>query len=182
MPSDWLYYLWAVLLIAACAVCWFGTLLTLPGNWGIVVLAAGFAWLEPRARGLGWGTVAALVALAIAGEIIEALAGAAGAARRGGSRRGMALSLVGAAAGSMVGVALGLPIPIPVVSSAIAAVVGGAMGAFAGAMLGEHWKGRPVGHQLQIGRAAPFGRLWGTVGKLVVGIVMLVLVAADVLF
>ena len=182
MSGDWLYYFWAILLVVACSVCWFGTLVMLPGNWGIVALSALFAWLIPTeaGRGLSWGIVVALGVLAIAGEVIEGIAGAAGAAKRGGSRRGMALSLLGALVGSMVGVALG--IPIPVIGSAVAAVAGGAMGAFVGAVLGEHWKGRPVDHQMQIGRAALFGRLWGTIGKLVVGIAMVVLVAADAIF
>jgi uncharacterized protein YqgC (DUF456 family) len=181
MGIGWIYYLSAFLLILGCFVCWCSTLLTLPGNWGVVGLAALFAWLVPRpaGEGLSWLTVAVLLALALVGEVLEAVAGAAGAAQRGGSRRGMALSLVGAIAGSILGAVLGMPIPL--VGSAIAAVVGGGLGAFAGAVVGEHWKGRPVNHQLQIGRAALVGRLWGTVAKLVVGVVMVVVVATDVL-
>jgi uncharacterized protein YqgC (DUF456 family) len=181
MGVAWVYYLSALLLIVACALCWCGTLLTLPGNWGVLGLVALFAWLVPRPAGAGisWVTVAVLFVLAVAGEILEAVAGAAGAAQRGGSRRGMALSLVGAVAGSILGAIMGLPVPL--VGSALAAVVGGGLGAFAGAVLGEHWKGRPVDHQLQIGRAAFVGRLWGTVAKLVVGVAMVVIVATDAL-
>jgi uncharacterized protein YqgC (DUF456 family) len=179
--ATWVYFLWATLLILGSGASWLGTLVTLPGNWGIVLLAALFAWLVPGSAELHltWTTVGVLVALALIGELAEAFASAAGAARQGASRRSVLLSLVGAVAGSITGVAVGLPVPI--VGSAIAAVVGGAAGAFAGAAIGEHWKGRPVGHQVQVGRAALFGRLWGTVAKLVIGIVMVVLVAADVL-
>jgi uncharacterized protein YqgC (DUF456 family) len=181
MTADWLYYVWAVLLILGCGLSWLGTLVTLPGNWGIVLLAALFVWLvpgTPEAR-VAWSTVGVLLALAALGELVEAFAGAAGAAKQGASRRGMILSLVGAVVGSIGGMALG--VPIPVIGSAVAAVVGGAAGAFIGAAMGEHWKGRPVERQMQVGRAALFGRLWGTVAKLAIGLVMLVLVAADVL-
>jgi uncharacterized protein YqgC (DUF456 family) len=183
MATQWLYYLWATLLILGSSICWLGTLVMLPGNWGILLFAALFAWLVPGTpeAHLPWSTVGVLLVLAVLGEILEALASAAGAAKRGASRRGMTLSLVGAVLGSIAGVVLGLPIPVPVVSSAIAAVAGGAMGAFVGAALGERWKGRSTDHQLQVGRAALFGRLWGTLAKLVIGIVMVVLVAADVL-
>jgi uncharacterized protein YqgC (DUF456 family) len=179
--TIWLYYLWATIVILASGLSWLGTFVTLPGNWGIVLLAALFAWLVPGTAELhlSWTSVGVLAGLALLGEAVEALASAAGAAKQGASRRGVFLSLVGAVLGSIAGVAVGVPIPI--IGSALGAVIGGAVGAFAGAAIGERWKGRPVGHQVQVGRAALFGRLWGTVAKLVIGIAMVVLLAADVL-
>ncbi|MFO0897206.1 MAG: DUF456 domain-containing protein [Pirellulales bacterium] len=90
---------------------------------------------------MGWTTVFVLLALAVAGELLEFAASAATAARQGGSRRGMALALLGALFGSVLGVGLGSP--IPVLGQLIGAVAGGAVGAFAGAYVGESWKGRP---------------------------------------
>lgn len=179
--ATWLYYLWATLLILGSSLSWLGTFVTLPGNWGIVLLATLFAWLVPGTAELhlSWTSVGVLAGLALAGEAVEALAGAAGAAKQGASRRSVVLSLVGAVLGSVAGVAIG--VPVPVIGSAIAAVGGGALGAFLGAAIGERWKGRTVGHQMQVGRAALWGRLWGTVAKLVIGIAMIVLLAADVL-
>jgi hypothetical protein len=180
--AEWWYYGWVLLLAVACVVCWFGTLLMLPGNWGIVTCAALFAALVRGGpdQGISGPTIFVLAMLAGAGEVIETFAGTAGTARLGGSRRGMVLSLAGAIGGSIVGVAAGMP--IPVVGSAIAAVLGGALGAFAGAMLGEAWKGRHRAHQLAVGRAAFFGRLWGTLGKLVIGAILAVIAIADALF
>src|SRR5689334_15648418 len=108
--EAWLYYLWAILFIAACGLAWFTTLFSLPGNWLIVGCAALFAWLLlPDARGITWTTVAVLVGLAVLGEVVEFAAGAAGAAKQGASKRGVALAMVGALVGSVAGVAIGLP-------------------------------------------------------------------------
>ena len=140
-----------------------------------------FAWLArgEDGRGISWTTVWILVALAAVGEIIDFAAGAAGAAKRGASRRAMWLSLFGAFAGSIVGAMVGLPIGI--VGSPIAALLGGAAGAFLGAYLGESWVGRPHGHSMEVAKGAFAGRIWGTVGKFAVGAVMLAVVTIDAL-
>ena len=116
------------------------------------------------------------------GEIIEFGAGAAGAAKQGASKRGVALSMVGAIVGSILGLMAGVPIPIPVVGSFVMALVGGAAGAFFGAYMGETWKGRPEEHRVAVGRGAFSGRIWGTVGKLAVGAIMFAILAWDAFF
>ena len=181
---GWLYYVWALLLVLACGVAWLTTLVTLPGNWFIVGLVALFAYLLPAESGGGitWTAVAVLLCLAVLGEAIEFAASAAGAAKKGASKRSVALSIVGAGVGSIAGIAIGLPIPIPVIGSFIMALVGGAAGAFFGAYLGEAWKGRPHELRIEAGRGAFTGRIWGTVGKLAVGVVMLVIVAWEAFF
>ena len=118
-----------------------------------------------------------LTVLAILGEIVEFGAGAAGAAKQGASRRGIILSILGAMIGSFTGLAIGAPIPI--LGSFVMAVLGGAAGAFVGAYAGEAWKGRGEAERLAVGRGAFSGRLWGTVGKLAVGAIMLAIVAWD---
>lgn len=175
------YFFCVLILLLANVACWFGTLLSLPGNWGILLLSAGFYFFitPPEGFGITSGTLYVLLGLALCGEAIEALAGTAGTAKSGGSRRSMALSLVGALAGSIAGAVVGLPIPL--IGSAIAAVVGGAVGAFGGAVIGESWKGQPFGHQMNVGKAAFWGRIFGTVGKLVTGIIMVVIPVVDAL-
>ena len=180
MDAEWVYYIWALLLVAACAVGWLLSLVALPGNWVVLGLAAVFAWLFPEnesGRGMTWLTVGALAVLAVIGEIVEFAAGEAGAAKQGASRRGVALSIVGAMVGSIAGLAIGTP--IPVLGSFVMALLGGAAGAFAGAYLGEAWKGRPEDERMAAGRGAFAGRIWGTIGKLVVGVIMLAIVAWD---
>jgi uncharacterized protein YqgC (DUF456 family) len=182
MDPEWIYYLWALLLVVGCLVAWLLNLITLPGNWVIVAAAALFAWLVPidEGRGISWYVVIALAVLASIGEVIEFAAGAAGAAKQGASRRAIALSMIGAIAGSIIGLSIGVPIPI--VGSLVMAIFGGAAGAFAGAYLGEAWKGRDEPSRTAAGRGAFFGRIWGTVGKFAVGAVMLAVVTWDAFF
>jgi uncharacterized protein YqgC (DUF456 family) len=174
--DAWIYYLWSLLLIFACVLAWLTTLVALPGNWLIAGCAALFAWLVPHdpGRSITWTTVAVLAGLAVLGEIIEFAAGAAGAAKQGASKRGVGLAMIGAVIGSVVGIAIGLPIPF--LGSFVMALLGGAAGAFFGAYLGEAWKGRPHVARVAAGRGAFAGRIWGTVGKLSVGAVMIVIV------
>jgi uncharacterized protein YqgC (DUF456 family) len=181
MDSAWVYYPSAVLLILACGAGWLATLLTLPGNWLIVLFAALFAWLFPEeaGRGISWYVVGWLAALATVGEVIEFVSGAAGAAKQGASRRAIVLSLVGAVVGAVVG--LGSGMPFPVVGPVVVAVLGGAAGAFAGAYLGEWHAGRAEADRFAAGQGAFVGKLWGTLGKLAAGAIMLVIVMVDAL-
>ena len=166
----WVYWLGGVVFLLANVACWGATFFTLPGNWGIVLLAGLCAFLLPEQEnglGMNWWAVGVLVALAGVGELLELIAGAAGAAKHGASRRALLLSMFGAMMGSMGGAFVGVPVPF--VGPIIAALAGGAIGAFAGAYLGETWKGRENHERLSIGQAALVGRLLGTFGKLVAG-------------
>ena len=182
MMDAWLYYLLAIVLLLACGVCWLSNLFALPGNWALAALVAAFAYFVPvdGSRGVSWTSVGIVVALAVAGEIVEFAAGAVGAAKVGASRRSIWLSLVGAMIGSIGGAAIGAPIPI--IGSLVAALVGGSAGAFIGAYLGETSIERSHGERFAVGKGAMIGRLWGTVGKFAVGAVMLAITAVDALF
>lgn len=176
------YYVWAALLVMVNAGAWAANFITLPGNWLVVGLTALFVLFVPTGdqQGIRWATVAIVIGLAGLGELIEFGAGAAGAAKEGGSRRGMVLAVLGAILGSVCGALAGVPIPI--IGPLIGAVGGGALGAFVGAYLGEMWKGRSSEERLNVSTGALVGRLLGTVGKLAVGAVMWVVVAADAFF
>ncbi len=172
-------YLWASILLAANFAAWLSTLFGIPGNWLIVLFGAGYAYflppeLHPR---LTWGAVGAVLALALVGELLEALASAAGAKKLGGSRRGMLMSIAGGAVGSIVGAVIG--VPVPVIGSLIAALGGAVVGAFIGAYWGEQWAGRTHEDRVQIGKAAAVGRLAGTLAKMATGFVQVVVLAID---
>ena len=178
--SELMSYVLAILLVIAALVAWLSTLLTLPGNWLIAALAAGFAWAFPvgaaaaeadNGPGLSWTVVGALVCLAGLGELVEFVAGSAGAARQGASRRALALSLLAAMIGSLLGAIVVSPL-LPVIGTLLGAVLGGAAGAFGGAYLGEWWKGRAAPERLSVGSGALVGRLLGTMAKFLVGAVM----------
>lgn len=182
MDTNAWYYVWAALLLVVNLCAWAATLLTLPGNWCIVLATALFAALVRHGSdpGLSWWVVAVVALLAAVGEGVEFLAGAAGAAQHGGSRRGMLLAIAGSIIGSLCGAFAG--VPVPVIGPMIGALGGGAAGAFAGAYVGEAWKGKSSGEMLAISKAALVGRILGTVGKLAVGMIMVVIVAFATFF
>ena len=176
---EYLPYLLAAVLLVANLAAWISTFFTLPGNWVILLLAALYAWLlpadlDPR---LSWWVVGAAGLLALLGEVVELFAGAAGAKKQGGSKRGMALSLVLTFVGSLAGAAIGSP--VPVIGLLIGALAGAGAGAFAGAYLGEWWAGRQHRERVDIGAGALVGRMLGTVGKLALGIAMIVIITFD---
>lgn len=182
MQSAWMYYGCASLLIVGNCIAWVATLLTLPGNWLIVFFSIVFTLIYPEqdGRGMSWVVVGVLIGLAVLGEILEFATGAVVSAQQGASRRAIVLSIVGAIAGSVIGAAVGFPIPI--FGPIIGALGGGCVGAFAGAYGGEVWKGRDSVESMASGKSAMVGRLLGTVAKVAIGAVMVVVAAIDVFF
>jgi uncharacterized protein YqgC (DUF456 family) len=171
-------YLWAsillIILVLGCLLNLFG----LPGNWINLAASAVYVFFTPPDERLSvsWWVVGAVLVLAILGEIVELLAGAAGAAKVGGSRRGAVLAILGSFVGGIVGAVLGMPIPI--IGPVIAILLFASLGALAGAMVGEWWKGRDWEARWEVGHAAFWGRLLGTVGKISIGSVIVVVVMA----
>ncbi|MDZ7618622.1 MAG: DUF456 domain-containing protein [Patescibacteria group bacterium] len=172
---------YAVLFVLFLTVCWLLNLFGLPGNWLVLAAVVVYVWLVPAdsAIAIGWKTVIALLVLAILGEIIEFLAGAAGVSKAGGSRRGAVLAILGSIVGGLVGAVVGVPIPL--VGSIIAAVLFAAIGAMAGAAVGELWVGRDAQATWHIARLAFWGRLAGTVGKVIIGAAMIAVAIGGVL-
>lgn len=148
---------------------WIVNVLGMPGNWLIVITAACCALWAPEEKMwyVGWPIVIAILIVALLGELLEFAASAVGARRLGGSKRGAALALVGSIVGAITGLFFGSA--IPVVGNIIASLLLGGAGAFCGAILGERWAGKDWDSSLEIGNAAFWGRLLGTVGKAVCG-------------
>jgi uncharacterized protein len=182
MTEIIVYYTLVILLIILNGISWTSTLFMFPGNWGIAAFSSlfYFYYSENPNRNLHTETIVTLVALAIAGELIEFFAGAWGAGKQGASRRAMMLAVAGTMAGSIFGTAAGIPVPI--IGPIIGALGGGVLGAFAGAYLGESWKGRDEAQRISVGKGAMIGRLIGTFGKLIVGAIMFILVPCDLFF
>ncbi len=177
-PPEWVYYLCGILLLVGNLAAWVGTLFMMPGNWIIVALAALSAYFLPETEqglGFGWMFVAILGGLALLGEFVEFFGSASKAKQYGASRRAMVLSILGAMLGAIVGGMIGWPLG-PIGGVVLIIVVGGA-GAFAGTYAGETWKGRPRSERMAVSRAALFGRLFGTAGKLIIGMAMVSLTA-----
>ena len=171
----------ALLLIVVLLACWILTLLALPGNWLMVVATSIYAWLTPAQSpvAIGWRTVVAILALAALGEIVELVASAMGVTKTGGSRRSAVMALLGSIVGGILGAVIGVPIPL--IGSVVAAVFFAGIGAMAGAILGEISVGQRLGMSWRIGKAAFWGRLTGTLGKMLLGAVMIAGVVAAML-
>jgi len=157
-------YLWVGLYCLSCAAGWCLTLVGLPGNWLIVGVSALVAWLFPLQEGLGfgWKTVGLLAGFALLGEILEAVAGAAGLAK-GGSRRGAIGGMIGSFAGAIIGTGFG-----PIVGTILLAAVG----AMVGAIIGETTGGKSLESSVVIGKAAFVGRLLATAAKVTIASIM----------
>lgn len=145
------------------------TAIGLPGLWGVVLLAGGLRLFDHWQRGdadltfSAW-TVIAAVAVAIAAEVFEFAAGAAGARKAGASKRGM----VGATIGGIVGAIAGAPFGL-----IVGALVGGTLGAALGAIALEMTAaGRTLESSLKPAAGAATGRLFGTAGKLLATIAL----------
>ncbi len=130
----------------------------LPGGWISLViiflydLAGGFSVV-------GWQWWIVLVAMMIAGEILEALLGTAVALKKGASKWGA----LGAFAGGIVGAVAGTSV-LPVIGS----VVFGLLGAFAGAVIAEYLLYSRMDEALRTGFWAFVGKLWAYFAKFAV--------------
>lgn len=136
----------------------------LPGNWLIVITTALVVWWQWHgvAPLFSVTTLLVLTGLAVAGEVLELAAGAAGARQAGASRRGSVGALIGGLIGGIAGTFI---IPIPAVGS----IIGACGGAFIGALYLEFSGGRSLSESARSGWGAGKGRLVGTLVKLVVG-------------
>ena len=169
---------WACLLVIILTAGWLMTVLGMPGNWLMVLAVAGYVLLVPSESSvaIGWPVAIALLVLAAVGELLEFLAGALGVAKAGGSKRGALLAMLGSIVGGIAGLFIGVPVPIA--GPIIGAIIFAGLGALAGAMIGERWYGCDLDGSWQIGKAAFWGRLLGTLAKTAVGAVMVVVAVA----
>ncbi len=168
-----MYHVYATALVLMNVVWLLLTLLGLPGNWLMLMGAGVLAWVYWDERAIGVTTLIVLAVLALLGEVLEFVTGAAGSRKAGGSIWAAVLAIVGGIVGGVVGT---FALPIPVVGTVIGACLGSAFFA----VIGELMVGRDLNTSLLTGRGAFVGRLWGTIAKVVVGVVMWVWIAAAV--
>ena len=160
MTDIALWTLSAVLIAAGVA----GTVLpVLPGT---VLVLGGIvvgAWIDDFTR-VGWGTLAAITALAVLGWALDCVAGLLGARRAGASRE----ALLGAAIGTVVGLFMGL--------------VGVLFMPLVGAAVGEYLARRDQRQALTVGVATWVGIMVGLIAKVVLAFVMIGIFVVALLF
>ncbi len=162
-------YVYAVVLTLVNLLCWVGILFGLPGTWLMVLFPVLLKWWQPGQLMVSWTVLGVAAGLAVLAEVLEFVLGAAGSRRTGGTTRGAVLAIVG----SIVGGIMGTAIPVPLVGS----LLGACLGAFAGALLGNLSAGRTLFQSLAAGRGAAVGQFWGTVVKLAIGAIIVVMLA-----
>lgn len=158
----WSYY---ALLVLLHVVGWLANILGLPGLWLMLIAHIAYTWATGWDHYTGWHSILALFVLAVAAEVIEFVAGAAGSKSAGGTKRGMAGAITGGLVGGIVGT---IVIPIPVVG----AIIGAVAGSFAGAAVIEKMIHPDNRRAFRIGYGAAKGRLAGIIIKSGVGLVM----------
>jgi uncharacterized protein len=158
---DFVYYL---LLVAMLLVGWLVNLFGLPGLWVMLIAQVAYAFATGWGTFVGWPSVVAMLALALAAEGVEFFAGAAGSASAGGRKRGM----VGAIVGGFIGAMLGTPI-FPIVGT----ILGACAGAFVGAAVFE-LTDKDSAHAIRVGIGAAKGRFWAILSKLAFGLIMFI--------
>ncbi len=171
---EWLQYVFATLFFVLGGVFVVLVVVQLPGTWALLGLAALLEYLDRLylpappdgdQQTFGWWVLGSCLALAVIGEIIEFVAGVAGAKKGGASSRGMWGALIGGIAGVFIFTPLFFFIPI------FGAFLGAVLGTFVGAIVGE----LTVDHATIKGSMKPaigatIGRVLGTTSK--VGIAM----------
>jgi uncharacterized protein YqgC (DUF456 family) len=137
-------------------------LIGMGGNFILLGLALLTAWVGDFDH-LSFTLWLGLGALAVFGEVVEALLGVVTARRFGATRWGMIGTLVGGLLGAAAGTAW-----LPVIGSLIGAI----LGAFAGAFLGEVLGGSSAREGARAGTGAFVGRVAATTFKMGVGVVI----------
>lgn len=175
---TFLYVLILFLLLSGSAIF---TLMALPGNWLILVVTFLFSMHFPVASSLhiGWGVLITMGVLATLGEVLEFFLGAASLAK-GGSKRGAFWALIGSILGSLLGAAV-LSV-VPVLGTAVGLVLGAAFGAMGGAVLGEKSLGKTQEESLRLGKVAFWGRLLGSVSKIIIAGLLVTIATVAAIF
>src|SRR4051812_26984022 len=83
---PWLYYI-LMLIVMLCGM--FISILGLPGIWIMVLAVAGYAWLTNAHHFVSPTWLIVLAVIAGISELVELIAGSAGAKKAGGSKRAM---------------------------------------------------------------------------------------------
>jgi hypothetical protein len=168
---EWMLYLVASLFLLLGGLCVASIILSLPGAWIMLGLAALIEWVDQfylpieRQQTFDWRLLGACAALLTVGELLELIAGAEGAKRGGAGRRGMIGALIGGIAGA---IAFTPFIPIPIVGTLIGALIGTFAGAVVGETSGAQAKSMRGSVKPAIG--ATIGRIAGTISKLALAI------------
>lgn len=138
----------------------------LPANWFILALVALWQFFHPAAGNMGWLFWIGMLALAIAGEVLETALQLLKARKYGSTSSGTLGGMIGAIAGAIV---------LAPFFFGLGAFLGALGGAWLGCFVMEQFKGRSPSEAYQAAWGTMVGRFLGTVGKIGIGAVLIVL-------
>lgn len=140
------------------------------GNW-IILAAAVIAWALTGFEHFGPWSLGILATLAVVGEVVETALAGYGAKKFGGSRGAMFAALAGCLLGALVGTPWFPP---------LGTLAGACLGSFVAATIYElTLQQKDPGEALWTGLGAALGKVGGLIGKLVTGLIMLVVIFAS---
>ncbi|MCE5186666.1 MAG: DUF456 domain-containing protein [Planctomycetaceae bacterium] len=171
--EHYLVYLALVLLMLLNAFWLMLVLVTVPGNWMMVISTYLFAWWRWQDGFFGWALLATITVLALIGELIEFFAGAGGARRAGATWKGAIAAILGAVFGGLSGTFV---IPVPLFGT----LIGACFGAGLMTWIVERHSGSEKEKSLRSGIGAGTGVLIGTLSKFTIGCIIwiIILIAA----
>jgi uncharacterized protein YqgC (DUF456 family) len=169
---EWLLYLVAAIFFLLGAACVFLVVIQLPGGWVLLGLALFIEyadrWYIPAEgdrQTFPWWLLGVNLGLLIVGEIIEFIAGMAGAKKGGATRRGAWGALIGGILGAFVFTPVFFFVPF------VGTLLGAILGTFVGAIVGELTAPQTtIGGSMRPAWGATVGRVVGTVAKLAIAI------------
>ena len=133
-----------------CLVGFILSCLSLSGTWLVLAASGLVAWAHwPGFPGVG--TLVVFLLLCIGVEVAEAMAGAWGVQKRGGSKAAGWAAL----GGGFLGMILGSAIPVPVIGN----LIGMLLGSFGCAFLVEHARMKKADHAAHVATGAVLARL-----------------------
>ena len=176
---DWILYIVAAFFFLIGIGCLLLVVVGLPGGWIMLGLAGAIEYCDQyylssdtgAPETFGWWVLGTCLGLMLLGEVIEFVAGVAGAKKGGASRRGMIGSLIG----GIVGVFVFAPLfsIVPIIGTIFGALLGALLGTFAGAMIGElSAQETTMKDSVKPAFGATVGRVVGTASKLGITIAM----------
>lgn len=165
MDIGWVAWTVRTLLYVLLTISLALTPLGLGGNFVMVGLMVLYALLVGFGE-IGLWFLLLLLALAILGEIVEALLGLIYVAKKGATRYGVLGSFLGGIGGAILGSSW-----LPLVGT----LIGGFVGAFVGAVAGEWIAYRRIEEALPTGFAAFVGKVLASTAKLFLGLAILAL-------
>ncbi|MFG0250838.1 MAG: DUF456 family protein, partial [Phycisphaeraceae bacterium JB051] len=101
-------------------------LLQLPGTWLMLLVTGTWAWWYWDEQAISFWTLAALLGLAIVGEIVETFAGVVTSKHAKSSKRSIVMGIIGGIAGAILGTGF---IPVPLFGTLIGACIGAGIAA-----------------------------------------------------